>query len=82
MTYINNIYKKINKCRISGDKNLITVAKFPKMGLTGTFPKSKSEKIIKTPVEVVFSKKSKLLQLNTIIIQRYYMEKIMDIGQV
>ena len=63
MTYINNIYKKISKCRISGDKNLITVAKFPKMGLTGTFPKSKSEKIIKTPVEVVFSKKSKLLQL-------------------
>ena len=63
MTYINNIYKKINKCRISGDKNLITVAKFPKMGLTGTFPKSKSGKIIKTPVEVVFSKRSKLLQL-------------------
>ncbi len=63
MTYINNIYKKINKCRISGDKNLITVAKFPKMGLTGTFPKSKSRNIIKTPVEVVFSKRSKLLQL-------------------
>ena len=63
MSYTKNIYKKINKCRISDDKKLISVAKFPDMGLTGTFPKSKKEKIIKTPFEVVFSKKSKLLQL-------------------
>ena len=33
------------------------------MGLTGTFPKSKKQKIPKTPIEVVFSNKSKLLQL-------------------
>ena len=63
MSYTKNIYKKISKCRVSDDKNLISVAKFPSMGLTGTFPKSKREKIIKTPFEVMFSKKSKLLQL-------------------
>ena len=63
MKYVNNIYKKINKCRISGDTKLITVAKFPSMGLTGTFPKNRNQEIKKTPFEVVFSKKSKLLQL-------------------
>ena len=63
MTYTKNIYKKISKCRVSDDKNLISVAKFPSMGLTGTFPKSRKEKIIRTPFEVMFSKKSKLLQL-------------------
>jgi len=63
MSYTKNIYKKINKCRISDDKNLISVAKFPSMGLTGTFPKSRNEKILRTPFEVMFSKKSKLLQL-------------------
>ena len=63
MSYTKNIYNKINKCRVSNDKNLITIAKFPQMGLTGTFPKTTKEKIIKTPFEVVFSKKSKLLQL-------------------
>jgi SAM-dependent methyltransferase len=63
MSYTKNIYNKINKCRVSYDKNLIMVAKFPPMGLTGTFPKTIKEKIIKTPFEVVFSKKSKLLQL-------------------
>ena len=57
------VFKKIRSCRISNDKNLISVAKFPLMGLTGTFPKTKQSKIIKTPFEVVFSKKSKLLQL-------------------
>ena len=64
MSYTKNIYKKITKCRVSNDTKLISVAKFPPMGLTGTFPKTKKEKIIKTPFEVVFSKKSKLLQLN------------------
>ena len=63
MKYVNNTYKKISKCRISNDKNLISIAKFPPMGLTGTFPKNNKKKIKKTPFEVVFSKKSNLLQL-------------------
>ena len=57
MKYVNNTYKKISKCRISNDKNLISIAKFPPMGLTGTFPKNNKKKIKKTPFEVVFSKK-------------------------
>ena len=63
MKYVNNVYKKIKKCRISDDTNLFSVAKFPLMGLTGTFPKNNYQKIKKTPFEVVFSKKSNLLQL-------------------
>ena len=47
MKYVNNIYKKINKCRISGDTKLITVAKFPSMGLTGTFQKIEIKKLKK-----------------------------------
>jgi len=57
------ISKKIKKCRISNDTNLILVSKFPKLALTGTFLR-KGEKAIKTPMDIVFSKKSKLLQLN------------------
>jgi len=44
--------------------DLIPVFKIRSLGLTGTFPKKKSNKIVKTPFEVVFSNKSKLLQLN------------------
>ena len=44
MKYVNNTYKKISKCRISNDKNLISIAKFPPMGLTGTFPKNNKKK--------------------------------------
>ena len=53
----------INFCRISKKKDLVKIAKFPRMGLTGTFPKTKNSKIIKTPFEIVFSRSSKLLQL-------------------
>ena len=58
------IYQKIAKCRISNDKNLIKVCDFENIKLTGVFPKSKKEIIKSTPLEVVFSNKSKLLQLN------------------
>jgi hypothetical protein len=60
---INKIHKKINCCRVSGNKNLQLVAKFPNMSLTGIFPKTK-KKVLETPMEVVFCNKSKLLQLN------------------
>ena len=58
------IYQKISSCRISKDKNLISVCNFGKIRLTGVFPKNDKQIIEKTPLEVVFSKKSKLLQLN------------------
>ena len=58
------LYKKITKCRISNDKKLINVCDFGNIKLTGVFPKSRKEKIKSTPLQVVFSNKSKLLQLN------------------
>ncbi len=57
------IYSQIRKCRISDDINLKLVGKIGPLTLTGVFPKTKNKKIISTPVDIVFSKKSKLLQL-------------------
>lgn len=58
------LYKKIKSCRISNDKKLIKVCDFGNIKLTGVFPKSRKNKIKSTPLQVVFSNKSKLLQLN------------------
>ena len=58
------MYKKITKCRISNDKNLKIVFKPEKITLTGEFPSKKFKSYNKMPLEVVFSKKSGLLQLN------------------
>ncbi len=58
------LYKKISKCRISDDKNLKLVGKIGPLTLTGIFPKQINKKVISTPVDIMFSKKSKLLQLN------------------
>lgn len=57
------LFTKIKTCRISNDKNLITVFNFGKLFLTGIFPKKKKKLKNRTPVKVVFSNKSKLLQL-------------------
>jgi len=56
--------KQINKCRISGSKNLIKVLNLGDQYLTGVFPKSKDEQISKGPLELVWSPESQLLQLN------------------
>ena len=58
------IYEKIKRCRISKKIDLVSVGKFKKMTLTGTFPANKIQKIPHLPFEVVYSKSSKLLQLN------------------
>jgi hypothetical protein len=60
---MSKIFKKINKCRISNDKRLINVGKIGPLTLTGTFLKNKNDKIPITPLDIVFSKKSNLLQL-------------------
>ena len=57
------IYQTIQKCRISKKKDLVSVGKFGGMALTGTFPKSRNQKIPYLPFEVVYSKSSTLLQL-------------------
>lgn len=57
------LFTRIKKCRISNDKSLIKIGKMGKFSLTGTFNKTKKKQDHKTPIELVFSNKSKLLQL-------------------
>jgi len=56
--------KRIQKCRISGDSNLISVLNLGEQALTGVFPKDKKTTITKGPLELVWSPKSQLLQLS------------------
>ena len=57
------LYQTIHKCRVSKKRDLVSVGKFNKMSLTGTFLKRRDQKIPNLPFEVVYSKSSKLLQL-------------------
>lgn len=56
-------YTEIEKCRISGSKNLITVLSLGEQELTGVFPKSKSESITRGPLDMVWCPDSGLLQM-------------------
>ena len=58
-----NLYSKINKCRICHDNKLVTIGKLGPLTLTGSFLNKSSSKIETTPVDIVFSKKSSLVQL-------------------
>ena len=60
---MNKTYKKIKYCRISKDRNLYNVGKIGPLTLTGTFLKNQKDEIPITPVDMVFSRKSYLLQL-------------------
>ncbi len=57
------MYTEINKCRINGSSNLVTVLSLGEQTLTGVFPKSPSEKITKGPLDLVWCPDSGLLQL-------------------
>jgi hypothetical protein len=57
------MYTEIQKCRISGSKNLITVLSLGEQYLTGVFPKKKDEKITKGPLDLVWCPDSGLLQM-------------------
>jgi hypothetical protein len=56
-------YKEIEKCRVSGSKNLVSVLNLGHQVLTGVFPKSESEKITSGPLELVWCPDGGLLQL-------------------
>lgn len=56
-------YKEIEKCRMSGSKNLVSVLNLGHQVLTGVFPKSTSEKITSGPLELVWCPDGGLLQL-------------------
>jgi hypothetical protein len=55
--------KEINRCRISGSQNLISVLNLGEQFLTGVFPHDKNNNITKGPLELVWSPESQLLQL-------------------
>lgn len=55
--------KEINKCRISGSSNLITVLDLGDQALTGVFPKKVNEPVTSGPLRLVWCPDSGLLQL-------------------
>jgi C-methyltransferase C-terminal domain/Putative zinc binding domain/Methyltransferase domain len=56
-------YRPIDRCRISGSKNLVSVLNLGVQRLTGVFPKSRDEHITSGPLELVWCPDSGLLQL-------------------
>ena len=70
---MSKIFQKISKCRISDDRRLIKVGKIGPLTLTGTFLKNKNDKIPTTPLDIVFSKKSNLLELRHNLIKQDYL---------
>ncbi|WP_321777731.1 class I SAM-dependent methyltransferase [Sulfurimonas sp.] len=57
------MYTEIDKCRISGSKNLINVLSLGEQHLTGVFPETKDQEITKGPLDLVWCPDSGLLQL-------------------
>ncbi len=47
------MYSQINKCRICGNTNLVSLLHLGEQALTGVFPKNKSDKITSGPLELV-----------------------------
>jgi hypothetical protein len=58
-----NKYTEINKCRISGSENLLTVLNLGYQALTGVFPTNVEDKVTTGPVELVWCPESGLLQM-------------------
>ncbi len=56
-------YREIDKCRISGTKNLISVLNLGFQELTGVFPRKKAQPLTSGPLELVWCPDSGLLQL-------------------
>lgn len=56
-------YKEIEKCRVSGSNNLVSVLNLGHQVLTGVFPRSISVEITSGPLELVWCPESGLLQL-------------------
>lgn len=56
-------YTTIDKCRVGGERDLVSVLNLGSQVLTGVFPKSASENVSSGPLELVWSPSSGLLQL-------------------
>jgi hypothetical protein len=57
------MYKQITKCRICKNENLNTVLSLGEQYLTGVFPKTRTEKISKGPLNLVWCTSCGLLQM-------------------
>ena len=56
-------YRSIDRCRVGGKKDLVTVLNLGHQALTGVFPQSANDPISTGPLELVWSPSSGLLQL-------------------
>ena len=57
-------YAQIDRCRVSGSSNLVTVLSLGQQTLTGVFPRTTSAQITSGPLELVWCPESGLLQLH------------------
>ena len=57
------MFKEIDRCRISGSPNLITVLSLGRQSLTGVFPKDPEATVTEGPLDLVWCPESGLLQL-------------------
>ena len=57
-------YTKIQRCRVNGSTNLVSVLNLGDQALTGVFPNNPSVDVTKGPLELVWCPDSGLLQLN------------------
>jgi hypothetical protein len=57
-------YNEIERCRVSGSRNLVSVLNLGHQVLTGVFPKNPSERITSGPLELVWCPDGGLLQLH------------------
>lgn len=56
-------YREIERCRVSGSRNLVSVLNLGYQELTGVFPKSPEQAVTSGPLELVWCPESGLLQL-------------------
>ena len=56
-------YNKLESCRMSASRHLISVLDLGHQALTGVFPKSRETPVTRGPLEVVWCPESGLLQL-------------------
>jgi cyclopropane fatty-acyl-phospholipid synthase-like methyltransferase len=61
---MNNVgYRRIDRCRLSGSTNLVSVLNLGSQQLTGVFPKNRDTEITNGPLELLWCPDSGLLQL-------------------
>lgn len=56
-------YKEIEKCRVSGSENLVSVLSLGHQAITGIFPRHRDASVTEGPLELVWCADSGLLQL-------------------